>query len=629
MAKKEFKSESKRLMEMMINSIYTNKEIFLREIISNASDALDKLHFISLTDENAPDSSDYRIFINADKSARTLTISDNGIGMNLEDLEENLGTIAKSGSLKFKEELPQDQQADIIGQFGVGFYSAFMVADEVTVITKKFGEEQAYKWFSAGADGYSIDKYNKDSVGTDIIMHIKEDLEDEKYSIYLEDFKISELIKKYSDYINYPIKMDIKKQVNVANEDAEEPKYETVIETKTLNSMVPIWRKNKSEVTEEELNNYYKEKFMDFIDPLATIQVSAEGVVSYKALLYIPANLPHGYYTKENEKGLQLYSNGVLIMEKCEQLLPDYFRFVKGVVDSQDLSLNISRELLQNDRQLAIIAKNIEKKIKSELIKMQKNDFEKYSSFWKNFGLQIKYGVVSNYGMNKDMLKDLLIFRSSSVDGYTTLADYISRMREEQKFIYYACGETEQKISIMPQTELCNEKNYEILYFTDDVDEFVTQALIKFDEKEFKSITADDSQLETEEEKKETEKKSEENKELLEFLQKTLEGKVGNVIISQKLKNHPVCLSAEGGVTLEMEKYFASMPGDGPKPKATKVLEVNPTHPVFNKLKELSSKNEELAQSYTKILYNQALLLADFPIEDTKEYCDLVCSLLK
>lgn len=629
MKKKEFKAESKRLMDMMINSIYTHKEIFLREIISNASDALDKLHFISLTDENAPNRSDYCIWVKSDKDNKTLTVLDNGIGMTKDELEENLGTIAKSGSLQFKEELPEDEKTDIIGQFGVGFYSAFMVADEVTVITKKYGSDKAYKWHSLGADGYTIEECDKDKAGTEIVMHIKADTDDEKYEVYLESFKLSDLIKKYSDYIGYPIKMNVEKQINVAGEDEKEPKFETVTETQTLNSMVPIWRKSKAEITQDELNAYYKEKFMDFTDPLLTIQVSAEGVVSYKALLYVPSALPQGYYSKEADKGLQLYSNGVLIMDKCEQLLPDYFRFVKGVVDSQDLSLNISRELLQHDRQLNIIAKNIEKKIKSELIKLQKNDFSKYEIFWKNFGLQIKYGVVSNFGMDKDALKDLLVFKSSAGEAYTTLSDYVSRMKEEQKYIYYACGETTAKIAALPQAELCTDKEYEILYFTEEVDEFTAQALMLFEEKQFKSITAQDAQLQSEEEKNETEKKTEENKDLLEFLKDSLKDSVSNVVVSHKLKSHPVCLSAEGEVTLEMEKYFAAMPGDGPKPKAAKVLELNANHPIFQKIKDVFSSDEKLTQSYANILYNQALLIAGFSIDNPVEYCEQVCNLLK
>lgn len=628
MEKKDFKAESKRLLDLMINSIYTHKEIFLREIISNASDAIDKLHFISLTDENADKSSDFSIFIEADKENRNLIVKDNGIGMSKEELEENLGTIAKSGSFQFKKELEDKDKADIIGQFGVGFYSAFMVADEVTVITKKYKEDKGYKWNSTGADGYTISECDRDAAGTEIIMHIKDDTDDENYTQYLESYKLSQLIKKYSDYIRYPIKMEVEESVNTA-QDGEEPKYETVKEIKTLNSMVPIWRRNKSEVSDEEFNNYYKEKFMDREDPLLTIHVSAEGVVSYKALMYIPSSLPYGYYTKEFEKGLQLYSSGVMIMDKCEQLLPDYFRFVKGIVDSQDLSLNISRELLQHDRQLNVIAKNIEKKVKSELLKLQKNDFEKYSVFWKNFGLQIKYGVVSDFGMNKDALKDLLVFRSSAVEGYTTLSDYISRMREEQKYIYYACGESDSKIAALPQTELCADKGYEILYFTDDVDEFTAQALMSYEEKTFKSVTAEDAELESEQEKEETAKKSEDNKELLEFIKESLKDKVGSVVISHKLKSHPVCLSSEGPVTLEMEKYFASMPGDEPKPKAVRVLELNADHDVFNVLKETYTSDKQKTEAYAEILYNQALLIAGFPIDDTVKYCDLVCGLIK
>lgn len=627
MAKKDFKAESKRLLDLMINSIYTHKEIFLREIISNASDAIDKLHFISLTDENAPQASDFAITIAADKDNRTLTISDNGIGMSQEELEDNLGTIAKSGSFQFKKDMPQDEKTDIIGQFGVGFYSAFMVADEVTVITKKYSSDTAYKWNSTGAEGYTIEECDKDTAGTQIIMHIKSDADEEKYSEYLEQYKIMALVKKYSDYIHYPIKMEIEKSENTAPE-GEEPKYETVSEIQTLNSMVPIWRRAKSEVSDQEFNDYYKEKFTDMSDPLVTIHVSADGMVSYKALMYIPSALPYGYYTKDFEKGLQLYSNGVMIMDRCEQLLPDYFRFVKGIVDSQDLSLNISRELLQHDRQLKIISKNIEKKIKSELAKLMKNDFEKYSTFWKNFGLQIKYGIVSDYGMNKDALKDLLVFSSSASDKYTTLSDYISRMREQQKFIYYACGESTEQISALPQAELCRDKGYEMLYFTDEADEFVVQMLGAFDEKEFKSITAEDAQLENEEEKEKVEKQAEENKEMLDFLQGALGGRASKVVISHKLKSHPICLSADGQLTLEMEKYFASLPGDQPKPKAAKVLELNGDHKVFLALKNAYENDKDKATKYVNILFDQAMLIAGFPIENTVSYCDMVCDLM-
>lgn len=627
MEKKDFKAESKRLMDLMINSIYTHKEIFLREIISNASDALDKLHFVSLTDETADKLPELFINIETDKDNRTITVSDNGIGMSYEELEENLGTIAKSGSYQFKNELSENEKTDIIGQFGVGFYSAFMVADEVTVITKKYNSDKAYMWKSSGADGYTIEETQKDNCGTEIIMHVRANGEDEDYDQYLESYRIQSLIKKYSDYISYPIKMEVENSVNTAPE-GEEPKYEQVKEIKTLNSMVPIWRRNKNEVTQEEYNTYYKEKFMDMSDPLVTINVSAEGgTVSYKALMYIPANAPYGYYTRESEKGLQLYSNGVMIMDKCEQLIPDYFRFVKGVVDSQDLSLNISRELLQHDRQLKVIAKNIEKKIKNELLKLLKNSPEKYETFWKAFGLQIKYGVASSYGMNKDVLQDLLVFKSSSVDGYTTLADYVSRMPESQQYIYYACGDTDEKIKALPQTELCKEKGYEFLYFTDDVDEFVAKTLMNYDGKNIVSIASNDAGLQSDEEKEKTEKQEEENKEVLDFISETLNGSVKKAVISKNLKTHPVYLSAEGPVSIEMEKYFAQVPGDEPKPKAEKVLELNAESSAFEALKTAYSNDKPKAEKLAKILYNQSLLIAGLPIENPVEYCDLVCEL--
>lgn len=626
MEKKDFKAESKRLMDLMVNSIYTHKEIFLREIISNASDALDKLHFVSLTDQTAEKLPELFIRIDADKDSRTLIVSDNGIGMSYEELEDNLGTIAKSGSFQFKSELNENEKTDIIGQFGVGFYSAFMVADEVTVITKKYNSDKAYMWKSTGADGYTIEETEKDGCGTQIIMQIREDAKSEDYSQYLESYRIQSLIKKYSDYISFPIKMEVESTVNTATE-SEEPKYETVKEIKTLNSMVPIWRRNKSEVTQEEYNNYYKEKFMDITDPLATINVSAEGTVSYKALMYIPAVAPYGYYTSESDKGLQLYSNGVMIMDKCEQLVPDYFRFVKGVVDSQDLSLNISRELLQHDRQLSIIAKNIEKKIKTELQKLLKNTPDKYETFWKAFGLQIKYGVASSYGMNREALQDLLVFRSSAVDGYTTLADYVSRMPESQKYIYYACGDTEQRIKALPQTELCKDKGYEFLYFTDDIDEFVAKTLMQYNEKTIISIADEKAELQSDEEKEKTEKQAEENKDLLEFVAEKLSGKITKAVISKNLKSHPVCLSAEGAVSIEMEKYFAQMPGDDPKPTASKVLELNADHKTFTALKEAYNNDKEKAEKIAKILYAQSLLIAGLQIEDPVAYCDLVCEL--
>lgn len=628
MRKKSFKAESKRLLDLMINSIYTHKEIFLREIISNASDALDKLHFVSLTDENARQYADnLTISITADQDSRTLTVSDNGIGMTEKELEENLGTIAKSGSLQFKQELKEEDKTDIIGQFGVGFYSAFMVADSVTVVTKRYDGDTAFKWESNGADGYTIEPCEKDNPGTDIIMHIKEDTDDEKYGEYLASYRLQSLVKTYSDYIRYPIIMDVEESVNTAKE-GEDPKWETVTERKTVNSMVPIWQRSKKEVSDEECAQYYKEHFGDMQEPLATIRISAEGLVSYKAMLFIPAAVPYGYYTKEFEKGLQLYSSGVLIMDKCGQLLPDFFGFVKGVVDSPDLSLNISRELLQHDRQLSVIAKNIEKKIKAELLRLLTDDFEKYETFWKNFGRHIKYGIVSDYGTHKELLQDLVVFHSSVQDGLTTLGDYVSRMKEDQKYIYYACGDSVQQIASLPQTELCRDKGYEMLYLTEDVDEFTVQSLMAFKEKQFKSVTADDAGLQSEEEKKETEKHIEENKELLDFIKESLDGKVSKAVISDKLKSHPVCLSSEGPVTIETEKYFASMPGNEMKPKAAKVLELNAGHPAFEALKDAYKADREKAKKYAEVLYCQSLLIAGLPVDDPVAYCDLVCGLM-
>lgn len=628
MRKKSFKAESKRLLDLMINSIYTHKEIFLREIISNASDALDKLHFVSLTDEKARQyTDDLSISVTVDQENRTLTVSDNGIGMTEKELEENLGTIARSGSLQFKQDLKEEDKNDIIGQFGVGFYSAFMVADSVTVVTKRYDGSDAFRWESNGADGYTIEPCEKDKPGTDIIMHIKADADDENYSEYLSSYRLQSLVKKYSDYIRYPIIMDVEESVNTAKED-EEPKWETVTERKTVNSMVPIWQRSKKEVTDEECAQYYKEHFGDMQEPLAIIRVSAEGLVSYKAMLFIPAAVPYGYYTKEFEKGLQLYSSGVMIMDKCGQLLPDFFGFVKGIVDSPDLSLNISRELLQHDRQLSVIAKNIEKKIKSELMRLLTDDFDKYVTFWKNFGRHIKYGIVSDYGTHKELLQDLVVFHSSTQDGLTTIKDYVSRMKEDQKYIYYACGDSVQQIASLPQTELCRDKGYEMLYLTEDVDEFTVQSLMSFEEKQFKSVTADDAGLQSEEEKKETEKHIEENKELLDFLKESLDGKVSKAVISDKLKSHPVCLSSEGPVTIETEKYFAAMPGNEMKPKAVKVLELNAGHPAFEALKEAFASDREKAKKYAEVLYCQSLLIAGLPVEDPVAYCDLVCGLM-
>lgn len=630
MEKKTFKAESQRLLDLMINSIYTHKEIFLREIISNASDAIDKIHFVSLTDEKARAAMAETPSINiyTDKDARTITICDDGIGMSEQELEENLGTIAKSGSLQFKQQLDENEKTDIIGQFGVGFYSAFMVSDDVTVITKRFDSDTAYKWNSDGVDGYTIEPCEKEKTGTQIIIHLKEDNDDEKYSEYLDEYRLKYLVKKYSDYIRHPIIMDSTTSVNTAAE-GEDPKWESVTSRETVNSMVPIWQRSKSEVPEEDCNAYYKECYGGMSDPLATIRVSAEGVVSYKAMLFIPGELPYNYYTREYKRGLQLYSNGVLIMDKCEQLLPEYFGFVKGVVDSPDLSLNISREILQHDRQLSIIAKNIEKKIKNELKKILENDIEKYEGLWKNFGRHIKYGVVSDYGIHKDSLSDLIVYYSSNENKLTTLDAYVSRMPESQKFIYYACGESVEKILTLPQIELCMDKGYEILYFTEDVDEFVAQALMSYKDKQFKSITAQDAQLQSDEEKQELDKKQEDNQELLDFIKESLNGKIVKAVISDKLKSHSVCLSTEGPVTIETEKYFAQMPGTENKPKASKVLELNPEHSAFESIKSsFAAGDKDTAAKYAEILFNQALLIAGLPIEDPTAYCDLVCSLM-
>lgn len=638
MAKKQFKAESKRLLDLMINSIYTHKEIFMREIISNASDAIDKLCYISLTDDKVGLSrSDFSINIIADKEKRTLTVSDNGIGMSKEDMENNLGVIAKSGSFKFKSELDEKEKTDdidIIGQFGVGFYSAFMVCDKVTVVSKAYGADTAYCWESEGADGYTVSETEKDGFGTDVIMHIKPDTEEEKYSDYLESYKIRSLIKKYSDYIRYPIKTEVEKTKTVETDEKDEngnpkTKYETYTEIETVNSMIPIWQKSKGEVSAEEENSFYKEHFYDSEDPVRVIRVNAEGAVSYKAMLFIPGRAPYGYFTKEYEKGLQLYTSGVLIMDKCADLLPEHFRFVKGIVDSPSLSLNISRELLQHDRQLKTIAVNLEKKIKSELKKMMTAEPEKYEKFYKAFGLQLKYGIVNDYGMHKDMLKDLIMFHSSKENKLVSLADYIARMPEEQKFIYFACGESIAHIDKLPQTEQLKEKGYEMLYMTDEVDEFAVQILGEFEGKQFKSINADDLGLETEDEKKEAEKQAEDNKDMLENLKESLGGAVSKVIVSHKLKSHPVCLSTEGPITLEMEKYFASMPGAPEAPKASRVLELNPAHKVFAALKAAyEAKDTEKTKKYAYILYNEALLIAGMPVEDPSALCEAVSELM-
>lgn len=626
MRKKQFKAESKKLLDMMINSIYTHKEIFLRELISNASDAIDKLYFKSLTDNAVKLSrDDFKIQIDLDKDNRTLTLTDNGIGMTAEELESNLGTIAKSGSLNFKNENADDDKAQdisVIGQFGVGFYSSFMVADRVEVVSKAFGEDTAHKWISSGADGYTIEECEKEDAGTVITLHIKEDTENEDYSQYLEQYKIDELVKKYSDYIRYPIVMEMSHQVPDPDKEGE---YITKLSMETLNSMVPLWRKSKSEIKPEDYNEFYKGKFMDYNDPLSVIHSKTEGQATFDALMFIPQNPPYDFYSKEYEKGLQLYSNGVLIMDKCPDLLPDYFSFVKGLVDSADLSLNISREMLQHDHQLKIIAKAIDKKIKSELTKMLKNDREKYEKFFKTFGLQLKYGVYANYGADKDGLKDLLLFESSNGDGYTTLKEYAGRMADSQESIYYACGENAEKISLLPQIDAVKEKGYEVLYFTDEVDEFAIQMLMEYDGKHFANICKDDLDLSTDAEKEAMQKKNEEAKDLLDKMKEALDGQVTAVKFSNKLGSHPVSLTAEGYVSLEMEKVLNSMPGANQGVKAQLVLEINAVHPV---VKKLESADDDTLKKYTKLLYSSARLIAGLDLANPTEFSDTIAEFM-
>ena len=637
MAKKQFKAESKRLLDMMINSIYTHKEIFLRELISNASDAEDKLAYKSLTDEGVDvKRSDLKITIIPNKEMRTLTISDNGVGMTKEDLERNLGTIAHSGSGQFKADLAADDKAaekiDVIGQFGVGFYSAFMVADHVTVLSKAYGSDEAWIWQSDGADGYTLTQCEKDKPGTDIILHIKANADEENYDQYLETYKLQELIKKYSDYIRYPITMEVEDyKMKPKPEDAGEdykPEWETVKEWKTINSMVPLWQRQKSKVKPEEYNAFYKEKFGDWTDPLAVIHTSAEGAVTYKALLYIPEKTPYDFYTREYEKGLQLYSSGVLIMDKCADLLPDCFRFVKGVVDSPDFSLNISREILQHDRQLKVIATALEKKIKAELVKMQKDDREKYEKFWKAFGTQIKYGVVGEYGAKKDLLKDLLMFWSSKENGNTTLAAYKDCMPEDQPYYYYACGESVDKIAKLPQVERILDKGYEILYCTEDVDDFVMKALEEQDGKKFKSVNDDDALPQSDEEKKAAEEKAEAGKAVLDAVKEALGDEVKAVRASSILKSAACCLSAEGPVSLEMEKYMSKLEG-GEKMKADRVLELNLDSAPYAALKQAQEAGDtDKVARYAKLLYGQAELMAGLPLADPAEYARLVSELM-
>ena len=627
MAKQQFKAESKRLLEMMINSIYTHKEIFLRELISNASDAMDKLYFKSMQENLGITRENLSIQLAFDKDARTITITDNGIGMDKDDLENNLGIIAQSGSFEFKRDNADadKDEVDVIGQFGVGFYSAFMVSKKVEVLTKKYGSDQAYLWSSEGVDGYTITEADKADTGSVITLYIKDNTDDEDYGEFLQEYKLRSLVKRYSDYIRYPIKMEVTHRKPVEGKEGEFEDEKTV---ETLNSMVPIWKKSKQELTDEQYNQYYKEKFMDYTDPLLHIHSKTEGNATYNALLFIPKKAPFDFYTKEYEKGLQLYSSGVMIMEKCADLLPDYFSFVKGLVDSEDLSLNISREMLQHDRQLKLIAKSLERTIKNELKKMLNNDREKYEEFWKNFGLQIKYGLYSSYGMQKEFLQDLLLFTSSAEKKLTTLEEYKSRMKEGQDAIYFASGESVSKLDTLPQTEMLKDKGYEILYLTDNVDEFIIRMLVDYDGKEFKSIQSSDADFETDEEKAAKKEKTEQNKDLLGEMKKALEGKVADVRLSSKLRTHPVCLTSDSEVSLEMEKVLGAMPGENMKPKADRVLEINGEHPIFGKLQFLFDNDKEKLAAYADILYDQALLIEGLDIEDPVEYCNKVCDLM-
>ncbi|MCL2401705.1 MAG: molecular chaperone HtpG [Oscillospiraceae bacterium] len=633
MAKKQFKSESKRLLELMVNSIYTHKEIFLRELISNASDAIDKLCYISLTDDKiGMERDDFKIRVTADKAARTLTISDNGIGMTAEELEANLGVIAKSGSLKFKEEMEQpSEEIDIIGQFGVGFYSAFMIAERVTVISRAYGSDGAYQWTSEGADGYTIKPAEKAAFGTDIIMELKPDAEDEDYSEFLEEYTLHSLVKKYSDYIRWPIIMDVTRSRQVESDelDSDGKKkmvWEDYTETEVVNSRVPIWQRPKSEAPDEECAKFYKEKFFDFNDPAAIIRVSAEGTVSFKAMLFIPSEAPFDYFTREYKPGLQLYSSGILIMEHCADLLPEHFRFVRGVVDSQDLSLNISREMLQHDRQLKIIANNVEKKVRSELTKLMENSVGQYESFYKSFGIQLKYGIVS--GPKGGELSDLLLFYSSKEAKLISLAEYVKHMPEAQKLIYYACGESAALLSKLPQSEELREKGYDILFLTDDIDEFVIRAVGKFEEKEFRSVIDGDLGLQSEDDEKEAAQQETENKDVLEFVKESLGDKIAAARLSRKLKSYPVCLATQGDITLEMERYFKSIQArDGgamDNMKAQRVLEFNAGHPSFAALKKAYETDKDKAAKYAQLLYGQALLMAGVPLEDPAEFAELV-----
>lgn len=626
MAKKQFKAESKKLMDMMINSIYTHKDIFLRELISNASDALDKRYYRSLSQgESGSAREDYRINLAVDKEDRTLTISDNGCGMNEKELEANLGTIAKSGSLDFKGDIDKDSDVEIIGQFGVGFYSAFMVADKVTVVSKALGEDRAYKWESSGVDGYTVTEAEKAEEGTVITLKIKENTENDNYDKYLDQYGVQDIVTRYSDYIRYPIMLDMS---HTQLKEGTEDEYETITEATQLNSMVPLWRKNKNEITADDYNNFYMSKFYDFEAPLKTIHSKTEGQISYDALMYIPSHAPFDFYSKDYEKGLQLYSNGVLIMDKCGDLLPDYFSFVKGLVDSADLSLNISRELLQQDHILKVIAKNVEKKIKNELSKMLTSDREAYEKFFSAFGIQLKFGLYTNYGMNKEALQDLVMFYSSNEKKLTTLREYTDRMREEQKTIYYASGETMDKIDLLPQADAVKSKGYEILYFTDDIDEFAIQMLREYDGKTFTNICAAGLDLQSDEEKEAVSKKNEDEKELLAFLKESIGESVNEVRFTSSLKNHPVCLTTEGMLSLEMEKVLSAMPGAKGGAKATLILEISTEHPIAEKLVRLYAEDKEKTAKYAKILYAQSCLIAGRAVDNPAEFSEMICELM-
>ena len=637
MEKQQFKAESQRLLDLMINSIYTHKEIFLREIISNASDAIDKLAYTALTDDKVGINRDeFAITITRDPENRTLTVSDNGIGMSKDEMIENLGTIAKSGSLGFKQAMEKNEDIDIIGQFGVGFYSAFMVASSITVISKKYGEDKAWKWVSDGADGYTIEEAEKDAPGTDVIMTLKADTEDEKYSEYLEEYEIRSLIRKYSDYIRYPIKMEVTKSrpveepkdENAEGEENKAPKYESYTEMETLNSMVPIWQRDKKDVTEEEYETFYRDKFFDYNKPLRTIHYNVEGNVSFKALLYIPGKAPYDFYTKDYKRGLQLYSSGVLIMDNCEDLLPEHFRFVRGVVVSQDLSLNISREMLQHNRQLTIIARNIEKKIKSELKAMLENDREKYEEFYAAFGRQLKYGTVSDYGAHKEATQDLLLFYSHKQGKLVSLKEYVDAMAEGQEKIYYAPGENKERLSKLPQVETLTKKGYDVLLFTEDVDEFVPQTLMTYMEKPFCNVSTEDLGLQTEEEKKQAEEKAEEMKGLLTFVKETLGDRVKEVKLSSELGSHPVCMTPAEGMSFEMEKYMKRANPEFAFPVG-RVLELNPEHEAVQAMQKAMTEDPEKAKDYAKLLCYQAQLMAELPLDDPYAYTELVCRLMK